>query len=98
MEDYADDEDVLKIFENKNLRETIPRQNFKRKSTMTANDLTDESKLRKSISFSDIESIKEDNYIKAEDWDYLQNEAQGNLLEENFKKFEEKFFSNFFSF
>lgn len=64
-----------------------------RRSVMTANDLTDETKLRKSISNFDINNLTEENYIKPENWDFIENEEQEKLLEENYKKFEEKFLS-----
>ena len=60
---------------------------------MSAKDLTDETKLRKSISLFDINNLTEDNYIKPENWDFLKSELQVNLLEEEYKKFEEKFLS-----
>jgi hypothetical protein len=61
---------------------------------MTANDLTDESSLRKkSISIFDINKLAEENYIKSEIWDFMQNETQANLLNEEYKKFEKIFLS-----
>jgi hypothetical protein len=61
---------------------------------MTANDLTDESSLRKkSISVFDINKLAEENYIKAENWEFMQNETQAILLNDEYKKFDEIFLS-----
>ncbi len=66
--------------------------NFVKRSSMTVSDLTDESKLRKSICI--VEELNKNNYIEIKDWDF-NNPENINNLDDNFKEFEKKFFSNF---
>jgi len=73
-------------FENENRK-----LGYFRKTSMTISDLTDDSKLRQSISL--LNQNTEQNYIKITDWN-LENEENLKSLVDGFKEFEEKFFSN----
>jgi len=82
----------VKIYNNSSIGSNKKHGIFKR-SSMTVSDLTDESKLRKSISV--VKEENENNYIEINDWGF--NEPQTiNRLEEDFKAFEKKFFSKYF--
>lgn len=73
-------------FENENRK-----LGYFRKTSMTISDLTDDSKLRQSISL--LNQNTEQNYIKITDWN-LENEENLKSLVDGFIEFEEKFFSN----
>lgn len=80
---------------NSSLNNSGNRVGFFKRSSMTVSDLTDDSKLRKSISLWD-EADKKD-YIEVADWDF-EKEENKDRFENKFKEFEKKFFSKFFAF
>lgn len=72
------------------------RVGFFKRSSMTVSDLTDDSKLRKSISVAKDEINTQQNYIEIKDWEFEQVENQ-EKLENEFKEFENNFFSNYYT-
>ena len=82
---YKQHSELNNIFDNLN---SPNKFGIFRKSTMTISDLTDDSKLRKSITFN--ENLN--NYINIKEWDYIKDIDKAILIENQFKDLETIFF------
>jgi len=76
---------------NNSLNSSGNKFGFFKRSSMTVSDLTDDSKLRKSISVGDEVNVQL-NYIEVSDWEF-EKEENREKFENVFQEFENKFFS-----